>query len=122
MESMETAPTTVAGPASLVNFERYLILDLASAGARAVVRAAQQQLRELGASELPDFIRPAALPTLIGDARRLAPSAYRSAGVGSAYLEVPDFELPADHPRRMLGPYGVGVVAYDQFPPGSSLR
>src|SRR5574340_1033281 len=37
-------------------------------------------------------------------------------------LEVPDFELPDDHPRRHLGAYAVGVIAYDMFPPESPLR
>lgn len=122
MESMQAAAETGADPASLVNLERYPIVDLTTAAARALVAAAREQVRSMGAAELPDFIRPQALPHLIADARRLAPSAHRSAGVGSAYLEIPDFELPEDHPRRMLGPYAVGVIAYDQFPASSPLR
>jgi hypothetical protein len=35
---------------------------------------------------------------------------------------VPDFSLPDDHPRRQLGPYAVGVVAYDMFATDSALR
>lgn len=122
MESMQAAPATLTGPASFVDLERYPILDLQAPVARAVIRAAQEQLRQTGASELSGFIRAEALPRLIADARRLAPLAYRSQGVGSAYLEVPDFELPEDHPRRILGPYAVGVIAYDQFPADSPLR
>jgi len=42
--------------------------------------------------------------------------------VGTAYLEVPDFTLPDDHPRLAWGHYAVGAVAYDQFPADSRLR
>jgi hypothetical protein len=109
-------------PSDLVNLARYPILDLETAAAREVIGAAQEQLRRMGSAELPDFIRPEAMSALIEDGRRLEPLAYRSTGVGTAYLEVPDFELPEDHPRRMIGPYAVGVIAYDQFPPASPLR
>jgi len=106
----------------MVDLERYPILDLESAAARRVIEAARAQRRESGACELPDFIRPEAVDRMIADAVALTPAAYRSTGVGSAYLEVPDFSLPADHPRRVIGPYATGVIAYDQCPPQSALR
>src|SRR5262249_52823021 len=59
---------------------------------------------------------------ITADADRLAPRAHRSEGVGTAYLEVPDFSLPEEHPRRILGAAAVGVVAYDMFPADSPLR
>ena len=122
MESMEATSTAAIEPASLVDLERYPILDLSTGAAQRAVGEAQRQLRQTGAAELPGFIRAEAMRVLIEDARRLAPSAYRSSGIGSAYLEVPDFELPAEHPRRILGPYAVGVIACDQFPHDSPLR
>jgi len=76
----------------------------------------------IGAFEVPGFVRPAALPGLLADAEALAPLAYRSGGPGTAYLGVPDPALPADHPRRWLGTYGVGAVAYDRFPADSPIR
>lgn len=115
-----TLDTPPSAASALVDLARYPIDDLASAAA--AVDAARAQLERSGAAELPGFINPAALATMVADARRLAPAAYRSAGAGSAYLEVPDFDLPADHPRRILGVYSVGVVAYDQFPADSPLR
>jgi hypothetical protein len=108
--------------AAMVNLERYPILDLQGEAARQVIAAARAQRRRSGACELPDFIRPAAVDRMIDDAIALTPAAYRSTGVGSAYLEVPDFSLPEDHPRRIIGPYATGVIAYDQCPRESALR
>jgi hypothetical protein len=56
------------------------------------------------------------------DAETLAPRAYRSTGYGTAYLDVADPTLPDDHPRRYVGPYATGVIAYDMFPTTSPLR
>lgn len=120
--SMEAVAASSADPTSLVDLERYPILALDSPAGKKMIAAAQAQLREMGAAELSDFIRPAAMAELIRDARALAPGAYCSRGASSPYLEVPDFNLPADHPRRMFGPFSVGVIAYDQFPPSSPLR
>jgi hypothetical protein len=80
------------------------------------------QMRETGACEITDFVRPEALPACIDDARRLAPSAHRSGGPGTVYLGLPDETFPADHPRQWLGNYGVGAVAYDLFPADSPIR
>jgi hypothetical protein len=122
MQSTAAATSAPLEPAPLVNLERYPILELDAPAARAVIRAAQAQLAAMGAAELPGFIRPEAMPQLVEDAQRLAPLAFRSEGAGTAYLEVPDFNLPEDHPRRMFGAYAVGVVAYDQIPQHSPLR
>lgn len=109
-------------PADLVDLARYPILDLEAPAARRVVDAARAQLRATGAAELPGFVGPEALGSLEAEAEALQAQAYRSAGKGTAYLDLPDMTLPEDHPRRWLGPFGVGVVAYDQFPADSPLR
>lgn len=108
--------------ADLVDLERYPILDLAGARMRQILDWARGQMHDTGACEVPGFITPTGLRTLIDDARAVAPRAYRSTGIGTAYLEVPDFSLPDDHPRRQLGPYAVGVVAYDMLSADSALR
>jgi len=122
--AMQTGTTTVSAdsPAALIDLQRYPLLDLAVPAMQEVLRWARAQLAATGACEVPDFLTPAGLAAVIANARALAPQAYRSTGVGTAYLEVPDFELPADHPRRTLGEYAVGVIAYDMFPPESPLR
>ncbi|MGH7786112.1 MAG: HalD/BesD family halogenase [Candidatus Binatia bacterium] len=109
-------------PADLVDLRRYPILDAAAPRLAEVLRWARAQLRDTGACEVPAFLTPSGLAAVTADAAALEARAYRSAGVGTAYLEIPDFELPEDHPRRILGPASVGVVAYDMFPPASPLR
>lgn len=118
---MVPAPSHVSA-ADLVDLDRYPILDLDGDRMRGILDWARAQLRDTGACEVPDFISPRGLAMLVDDARAVAPRAYRSTGVGSAYLEVPDFALPADHPRRILGAYAVGVIAYDMFADDSALR
>src|SRR5262249_8042258 len=80
------------------------------------------QLRDTGACELPGFLNQRGLATVQADSDTLASQAYRSEGLGTAYLGVPDFELPEDHPRRYFGRAAVGVVAYDMFPSDAPLR
>jgi len=79
-------------------------------------------MRETGACEIPDFVRPDALASFVEDARRRAPDAHRSGGLGTVYLGFPDESFPPDHPRQWLGNYGVGAVAYDLFPADSPIR
>jgi hypothetical protein len=87
-----------------------------------VVESGRKQMQASGACELPGFVRPVALPAFIEDARRLAPLAHRSGGLGTVYLGFPDETFPPDHPRQWLGNYGVGAVAYDLFPTDSPIR
>jgi hypothetical protein len=107
-------------PADLVDVERYPILGRDSA--RDVVAVARAGLAELGAAELPGFVREDALGYLLADSQQLAPLAWRSGGVGTAYLAPPPDEVPDGHPRRWVGPYSTGAVAYDLFPASSPLR
>ena len=86
------------------------------------VERGRKQMREMGACEIPGFVRADALPLFIEDARRLAPRAHRSGGPGTVYLGFPDESFPVDHPRQWLGNYGVGAVAYDLFPDDSPIR
>jgi hypothetical protein len=87
-----------------------------------IVEAGRMQLRETGACEIPDFVRPEAKAEFVEDARRLAPLAHRSGGLGTVYLGFPDESFPVDHPRQWLGEYAVGAVAYDLFPEASPIR
>jgi hypothetical protein len=109
-------------PASLIDLERYPILDLRTEAARELTRRCRVQLDESGACELPGFLTPAAVEMLVREGDALSAQAYHSVGTATAYLEVPDFSLAEDHPRRAYGQSSVGVVSYDQFPAQSPLR
>jgi hypothetical protein len=86
------------------------------------VDTGREQLRATGACEIPKFVRPEALDAFVDDARRLAPLAHPSGGLGTVYLGFPDESFPPDHPRQWLGEYAVGAVAYDLFPADSPIR
>src|SRR6266403_2431779 len=109
-------------PASLIDLDRYPLLEPASSAAQEVLRQARRELAAMGACELPDFLNAAGIEAVVADAQALAPSGYRSTGYGTAYLEAPDVSLPDEHPRRYFGPYATGVIAYDMFPADSPLR
>ena len=86
------------------------------------VERGRAQMRETGACEIRDFVRPDALEAFVADARAVAPRAHPSGGLGTVYLGLPDETFPPDHPRQWLGNYGVGAVAYDLFPAESPIR
>jgi hypothetical protein len=109
-------------PASLVDLSRYPLLQPGSGRYASVVADARSQLKATGAAELPGFVSVAGVSELVRDADALAPRAHPSGGQGTAYLEFPDFTLPADHPRLHFADYRVRAVAYDITPQGSPLR
>jgi hypothetical protein len=115
-------PTDLIDPASLVDLDRYPLLRPESPAYTATVDEARSQLQASGAAEIPGFISPTGVAELVRDADTLAERAHPSGGQGTAYLEFPDFSLPADHPRLHFADYRVRAVAYDITPYGSPLR
>ena len=108
--------TDGSDPALLVDLERYPLLHPGSEAHRSCVDDARRQLRDKGAAEIPGFVSPTGVAELVRDADALAPRAHASGGQGTAYLEFPDFCLPADHPRLHFADYRVRAVAYDITP------
>jgi hypothetical protein len=109
-------------PADLLDLARYPILDLNRAATRELTRHCRDQLDRTGACELPGFLKPDAVATLVRESDALAARAYHSVVTGTPYLEAPDPSWPNDHPRKFYEPTSVGVVAYDQFPRDSAMR
>lgn len=118
---MTTWPTDAA-IAELVDLDAYPVQDLGSPRGQHVIAGGRAQLVEMGAAELAGFVTPAGVTALTTDAEHLVPRSYQSSGVGSVYLDRPDGQLPAGHPRSWVGPYSVGAVAYDVIPHPSPLR
>ncbi len=106
----------------LLDLERYPVDRPGSSGYERLVDASREQLRAQGASELTGFLTADGLEAMVADALEREPDAFRSGGLGTAYLGLPDESLPEDHPRRYWGDYAVGAVAYDLFPATSPLR
>ena len=118
---MSTA-TPMRSAEDLVDLERYPVLDVDSPRWHHVVDAARADLAARGAAELTGFVTLEGVAALVEDAEGLAARAHHSSGQGTAYLEIPDFSLPEDHPRLTWGDYAVGAVAYDLMPADSPLR
>ena len=106
----------------LIDQERYPVRDLDSAAATEMLGEARDGLAGSGYAELAGFVNPAGIDLLKEDAEELAHRAHHSAGIGTAYLEQPDLDLPEDHPRRWVGPYSLRAVPYDVMPRSSLLR
>jgi hypothetical protein len=107
----------------LINLVRYPIDAPEGQAFADVVLAAREQIAAIGAAELPGFVNEEGRRELVRDAEALTPRAYRSGGIGTAYLELPDEEaFDAEHPRRTWMPYDVAAVAYDLMPETSPLR
>jgi len=113
---------TTTSPAALIDLDRYPLHSPTAARYQDTVAEARRQMAERGAAEIPGFVDPAGVATLVHDADALVERAHHSGGQGTAYLEFPDFTLPADHPRLHFADYAVGAVAYDITPRSSPLR
>ena len=66
-------------PATLIDLDRYPVLDLDGAGAPMVHHHAAE-LRRTGVSILPGFLRAAALPGLVAECDELASTQVKSRG------------------------------------------
>ena len=119
---MSTGSQSVNVVATFVDTDRYPLHDLAGDVGSAVVGRARRQLAESGYAELPGFLNVRGVNALVADAETLTCRAYESAGSGTAYLELPDLDLPDDHPRRWKGRFSLRAVPYDLVPRGSPLR
>ena len=107
----------------LVDLVRYPLDDPTGEGHAAAVADARAQLARTGAAELSGFVTREG----VVDARRPTPTPWPGvrttpAGLGTAYLELPDDHWAADHPRQTWAPYAVGAVGYDVIPHASPLR
>lgn len=112
----------IASLVDLLDLTRYPLDQPGSGAHRALVAESREQLRDRGASELTGFLTADGLEAMVADALEREPDAFRSGGLGTAYLGLPDETLPEGHPRRHWGDYAVGAVAYDLFPDTSPLR
>ncbi len=106
----------------LVDLNLYPLDQPGSAAHCAAVKEAMEQLTSTGAAELKGFLSPTGVSALVADGEEMAHRAHLSSGVGTAYLEVPDFSLPEGHPRLTWGDYSLGAVAYDLMLYTSPLR
>jgi len=107
---------------SLIDTQRYPIVDLDSADASRLIFHCQQQLSKTGACLLPEFLTGRAIAQMVEEAKKIAHLANHERSRGTAYLAAPDLNFAPGHPRRRVMTSSVRAIAYDLIPPGSALR
>lgn len=107
---------------AIVAVDRYPIDRPGDSAFAALVADCRTQLAESGLCLLPDFVRPAALAAMAGEATALAPVAHRRREMKTAYGDKVPADLPADHPRRRRSLYSMAAIAFDAFGADSPIR
>ncbi len=112
--------------AEYVDLERYPIADLKSPAARALIARMHEEMANLGACCLRNFISPEALEKLRGEAESLAHLAYGGPTEATPYFF--NYRIgegkgyPEDHPTRRTSPRRLRQVAGDLIPEDAQLR
>lgn len=106
----------------IINFDLYPIDDFSLPQTKALIEKCQNDMKQTGACELPNFVSSNALKELQSECALLEKMAFYKALNANAYLKPSDPSLPDDHPINLTEYTNVGVVAYDQFPKESLLK
>lgn len=108
---------------SIVDFDRYPIMDLQSEGAGRVLETCRATMASRGACRLEGFIRPEALEAMVREAEGLFPRAFRHDEQFRVYVaeKMPE-DLPADDPRRAVARSAQACIAWDLFDTKTILR
>jgi hypothetical protein len=106
----------------VVNVARYPLAEPTGAAWQDTVGRARDELRRLGCSVLPDFVRPSLRDTLQAECERIAPLAHYDVEVVNAYNIGTDAALPDGHPGRIAMERGNAFVARDRIPPDAIIH
>lgn len=107
---------------NLVNSRRYPLHSPATSAYNALVMQCQQDLKERGASVLPEFTTPEATAQMVADTNRVVNEAYLCNDIHNVFLEEDNLSFPKDHPRRRKEKTSLNSVAYDQMRKNDALR
>ncbi|WP_158883201.1 HalD/BesD family halogenase [Amycolatopsis anabasis] len=100
----------------VVDTDRYPLGEPASAAWEEVVSRAREELRRVGCSVLPNFIRPSRCAALRRECAEIAPLAHYGVEEVNVYNIATDSSLPEDHPGRVSMERGNAFVARDNIP------
>ncbi|MGP4016608.1 HalD/BesD family halogenase [Saccharopolyspora sp. 5N708] len=106
----------------VVDTGRYPLTDPTSSAWEDAVRQARQDLRQIGCSVLPDFIRPSRQHDLRLEGVEIAPLAHYDVEVVNAYNIDTNAPLPDGHPARTTMTRGNAFVARDHIPRQSIIH
>ena len=109
--------------AKIVDLDRYPIDELESEAGRRLVSDCRASLAQLGACDLPGFVRPEIAAVVAGEAEALRQRAYRTETVHDVdFSGLAPAELTAADPRRTQVRSAKLGVALDCIPEASLLR
>ena len=108
--------TATASIETVVDLDRYPLLEPGSDAYTAAVTRARQELAERGCMVLPGFVRGDLLDGLRLECASVAPLAYHDVEVVNVYNTAPDPSLPSRHPVNTTMERGNAFVARDQIP------
>jgi hypothetical protein len=100
----------------------YPIHRLDTAAGAALVGRSREELAANGVCNLPGFIRPAAVESMIDLAGQLADKAWPSDQMHTIYFKPVDQEVPNDHPLAHTVRSAKHGIAYDFIPRDAPLR
>jgi len=100
----------------VVDTARYPLATPDGARWQSVVSGIRRELRELGCSVLPNFIRLASCGALRREGAAIAPLAYYDVETVNVYNIAMDSALPEDHPGRIPMRRGNAFVPRDRIP------
>ncbi|WP_211358187.1 HalD/BesD family halogenase [Amycolatopsis cihanbeyliensis] len=106
----------------MVDTDRYPLAEPAGTALAEIVSVVHRELRDVGCSVLPDFIRPELQDELRRECAEIAPLAHDDMEVVNAYNIATDTPLPADHPGRTTMERGNAFVAHDHIPSHSIIH
>lgn len=106
----------------VVDTARYPLSEPGSPAWKDVVSRARHNLRHVGCSVLPGFIRPSLHDRLCQEGAEITPLAYYDVEVVNVYNIASDTALPAEHPGSISMERGNAFVARDDIPPGFIIQ
>ena len=106
----------------LVDLERYPLNKLHSASGQVMTDYWRNALDTTGMCQLNGFFTTKAVKTLENECVEIEPLAYNGLKTCTPYSDSGDNSFPADHPRNMMTPRQVGIVAADLIPDQSCLK
>lgn len=119
---IETRPLDGENIETMINLDRYPVLDLTTEAGAGFASKCRQQYLDTGLCTLPEFILPDALETLAEEANSIADQAFFCNSTHNAYLSDDDSALPEDDVARLREQTYVGSVPYDCIDLSAGLR
>jgi hypothetical protein len=105
-----------------IDTERYPIDNLESDAGRELVERCRQSLAELGACDLPGFLRPEAVDQIVAEISTWNAEPYRTETTHNIEFSGRESELADGDPLKIQVRSAKNLVAYDQIPESSALR